>query len=41
MDEDERNRRLIHALAARLPWIVVGTVILAVIVTVIQLFLGG
>jgi hypothetical protein len=39
-DEQQRQIRLIHALAARLPWIVVFFVLLTAIVTLIQIYLG-
>jgi len=40
-DEDmQRNIRLIHKLAVRLPWIVVFFVMLAAIIYIIEAFLG-
>lgn len=40
-DEVDRQTRLIHSLAVRLPWIVVIISLLAAVVTLIEIFIFG
>ncbi len=39
-DKDQRQLKLLHKLATRLPWIIVLAVLLTVIVVFLQLYFG-
>jgi hypothetical protein len=41
LDESQKNIKLIHSLATRLPWIVVFFVVLTVVVTFIEIYFSS
>lgn len=38
--DDEKHIRNIQRLAARLPWIVVGVVLITAVITILQIYFG-
>lgn len=40
-EENERQSRLIHKLAVRLPWIVVAVTLVTAVATLLQIYLWG